>query len=160
MKFKQETNSILFAYWSQRQGPSRSCKDWHQWITSCTIFAQCLEETSRRGILDLYWSFDSKKSNSIECNHRSRNTSSLLYSESCEIENVRSLTWAITHVSLTTTKDLITTRSRLDQRESSIGFYSSSTEGEVFRQSRGEVQHATFSQLTQPIPKQICDRSG
>ena len=28
------------------------------------------------------------------------------------------------------------------------------------RQSRGEVQHATFSQLTQPIPKPICDRSG
>ena len=26
--------------------------------------------------------------------------------------------------------------------------------------TRGEVQHATFSQLTQPIPKPICDRSG
>ena len=26
-------------------------------------------------------------------------------------------------------------------------------EGKVVRQSRGEVQHATFSQLTQPIPK-------
>ena len=33
-------------------------------------------------------------------------------------------------------------------------------EGKVARQSRGEVQHATFSQLTQPIPKPICDRSG
>ena len=32
-------------------------------------------------------------------------------------------------------------------------------EGKVVRQSRGEVQHATFSQLTQPIPKPICDRS-
>ena len=32
--------------------------------------------------------------------------------------------------------------------------------GKVVRQSRGEVQHATFSQLTQPIPKPICDRSG
>ena len=29
----------------------------------------------------------------------------------------------------------------------------------VVRQSRGEVQHATFSQLTQPIRKPICDRS-
>ena len=28
------------------------------------------------------------------------------------------------------------------------------------RQSRGEGQHATFSQPTQPIPKPICDRSG
>ena len=33
-------------------------------------------------------------------------------------------------------------------------------EGKVVRQSRGEVQHATFSQLTQPIPKPICDRLG
>ena len=33
-------------------------------------------------------------------------------------------------------------------------------ESKVVRQSRGEVQHATFSQLTQPIPKPICDRSG
>ena len=33
-------------------------------------------------------------------------------------------------------------------------------EGKVVRQSRGEVQHATYSQLTQPIPKPICDRSG
>ena len=43
------------------------------------------------------------------------------------------------------------------------GFFPSfdqQSEGEVVRQSRGEVQHATFSQLTQPIPKPICDRSG
>ena len=33
-------------------------------------------------------------------------------------------------------------------------------QGKVVRQSRGEVQHATFSQLTQPNPKPICDRSG
>ena len=33
-------------------------------------------------------------------------------------------------------------------------------EGKVVRQSRGEVQNATFSQPTQPIPKPICDRSG
>ena len=33
-------------------------------------------------------------------------------------------------------------------------------EGKVVRQSRGEVQHETFSQLTQPIPKPIRDRSG
>ena len=30
----------------------------------------------------------------------------------------------------------------------------------VVRQSRGEVQHETFSQPTQPIPKPIRDRSG
>ena len=33
-------------------------------------------------------------------------------------------------------------------------------EGKVVRQSRGEVQHATFSQPTQPMPKPIRDRSG
>ena len=32
--------------------------------------------------------------------------------------------------------------------------------GKVVRQSRGEVQHETFSQLTQPKPKPICDRLG
>ena len=32
-------------------------------------------------------------------------------------------------------------------------------EGKVGRQSRGEVQRATFSQPTQPKPKPICDRS-
>ena len=33
-------------------------------------------------------------------------------------------------------------------------------EGKVVRQPRREVQHVTFSQLTQPIPNPICDRSG
>ena len=34
-------------------------------------------------------------------------------------------------------------------------------EGKVVRQSRGELsRQATFSQLTQPIPKPICDKSG
>ena len=32
--------------------------------------------------------------------------------------------------------------------------------GKLVQQSCGEVQHAKFSQLTQPIPKPICDRSG
>ena len=32
--------------------------------------------------------------------------------------------------------------------------------GKLVQQSCGEVQHATFSQLTQPKPKPICDRSG
>ena len=32
--------------------------------------------------------------------------------------------------------------------------------GKLVQQSCGEVQHATCSQLTQPKPKPICDRSG
>ena len=35
-----------------------------------------------------------------------------------------------------------------------------SQKGKVVRQSRGEFQHETFSQLSQPIPKPIFDRSG
>ena len=59
---------------------------------------------------------------SIECNHPSRNTSSLLYSKSCQIENRRSLVWDRIHVTSTSAKDLLT--SRLDKR---IGFKSRST---------------------------------
>ena len=74
--------------------------------TSCTIFAQCLEETSKRGIFGWYQSCDSKRidilSDSIECNHLSRNISSLLYSKSCETEDWRSLTWKSKHVTYTT----------------------------------------------------------
>ena len=32
--------------------------------------------------------------------------------------------------------------------------------GKLVQQSCGDVQHATFSQLTQPKPKPICDKSG
>ena len=32
--------------------------------------------------------------------------------------------------------------------------------GKLVQPSFGEVQHATFSQLSQPKPKPICDRSG
>ena len=32
--------------------------------------------------------------------------------------------------------------------------------GKLVRQSCGEVQRATFSQLTEPKPKPMCDRSG
>ena len=73
-----------------------------------------LEETSRRGILGRCWSCDSKRidilSNSIESDHPSRNTFSLLHSKSCQIENWRSLTWEIFNVTSTTTKDLATSR--------------------------------------------------
>ena len=126
--FKQKTNSILLAHWSKRQRKWRSWIYWLLCITSSAIRAQCMEETSRRGILGWYWPCDLKGnnilSNMIECNYPPRNTSSLLYSKSCEIEDWRSLAWKIIHISSTTTKDLITTRSRLDQREWWIGFYS------------------------------------
>ena len=111
--FKQETDGILLASWSKRQRTSRSWTYWLLCTTSSTILAQFMEETSRRGILGWYWSCDSKGidilSDSIEGNYPPRNTSSLLYSKSCEIEDWRSLFWEIIHVSSTTTKDLIET---------------------------------------------------
>ena len=46
-----------------------------------------MEETSERSVLGRHQSCDSERidilSNSIECNHPSKNTSSLLYSKSC-----------------------------------------------------------------------------
>ena len=124
-----------------------------------------MEETSRCGILGWYWSCNSKRINilwdTIECNYLSRNTSSLLYSKSCQIEDWRSLIWESIHVSSTTTEDLITTRSRLDQRKVQLG---STVEqqpvGKLVQQSFGEVQHSTFSQLTQPIPNQSVIDQG
>ena len=87
-----------------------------------------MEETLRRGILGRRQSCDSKRidilSDTIECNYSSRYTSSLLHSKSWKIENWRSFVWKTILVSSTTTKDLIETRSQLDQREWSIGFYS------------------------------------
>ena len=86
--------------------------------TSCTIFAQCMEETSifcdseRIDIL----------SDSIECNHPSRNTSSLLCSKSCWMENWRSFIRKTIHVTSTSANGLITSR-----MNKGIGFESCST---------------------------------
>ena len=85
-----------------------------------------MEETSRRGILGRHRSCNSESveilSDSIECNHPSRNTSSLLYSESCQTENWRSLIRQSIHVTSTSAKDL--TEARMDKR---IGFENCST---------------------------------
>ena len=59
-EFKQETESILFAYWSQRQRPWRSCNDWVECTSSSAIRAQRMEEAPRRGILGWYWSWNQK----------------------------------------------------------------------------------------------------
>ena len=127
-KFEQKTNSVLFACWSKRWMSQRPWTYWLLCTTSCAIHAQCMEEASRRGILGRYWSCDQRRinilSNTIECNYSSRNTSSPLYFKSWKIENWRNVVWKTTFVSSTTTKNLIETRSRLDGRKWSIGFYS------------------------------------
>ena len=82
------------ACWSYGQKSQGSWKDWLDCTTSCTIPAQCMEETSERSVLDRHQSCFKKRievpSNTIERCHSSRNTSSLLYSESCQDGNWRS----------------------------------------------------------------------
>ena len=114
--------------WSKKWKSQRSWTYWLLCTTSSAIRAQCMEEASRRGILGWYWSCDQRtfyqtRSNAIILQG---DTSSLLHSKSWKIENWRSLVWKTILVSSTTTKDLIETRSQLDQRES-IGFYSWTT---------------------------------
>ena len=134
--FEQKINSILLAHWSKRRKSQRSWTYWLLCTTSSAIRAQCTEEAPRRGILGWYWSCDQRRinilSNTIECNYSSRDASSLLHSKSWKIENCRNLVWKTIFVSSTTTKDLIETRSQLNQREWSIGFYRWTTASWVF----------------------------
>ena len=87
---------------------------------------QYMEETSRRSVLGRHQSCFEERiavlSDSIECNHPSRNTSSLLYSKSCQIENWRSLKRKSIHVTSTSAQDLIDAR-----MEKRIGFRTCST---------------------------------
>ena len=50
-KFEHKTDSILSACWSYGHKSQGSWCDRLECTTSCTILAQCMEETSRRGIL-------------------------------------------------------------------------------------------------------------
>ena len=96
-KFEQKTNSVLLACWSKRWKSQRPWIYWFLCTTSRAIHAQCMEETSRRGILGRYWSCDQRRidilSNKIECNYSSRNTLSPLYFKSRKIENWREVVW-------------------------------------------------------------------
>ena len=95
----------------------KSQRPWIYWLlctTSRAIHAQSMEETSRRGILGRYWSWNQRRisvlSNKIERNHSSRNTSSPLYFKSWKIGNWRNVVWKTIFVSSTTTKNLFETR--------------------------------------------------
>ena len=144
---------------------SRSCKDWLHYTTSCTILAQCLEETSRPGIwvdmvlaIPKWLTFFQTRSNAI-------------------IHQGTLPAYCILKVERLKTGEVLFERPYLSPRpppkislrhnhdwtrgNDELGStVEQQPEGKVVRQSRGEVQHATFSQLTQPIPKPICDRSG
>ena len=86
-KFEQKTDSILSACGSYGQESQGS---WYGRVgstASCAMPAQSMEEPSRPSILGWHQSCYYERieilSDSIECNHSSRNTPSLLYPESC-----------------------------------------------------------------------------
>ena len=85
----------------------------------------------------------------------------MLYSKSCEIEDWRSF-FEKSYMSprpppkISLRHDHDWTRGN-DQLGSTV---EQQPVGKIVRQSRGEVQHETFSQPTQPRPKPICDRAG
>ena len=85
-----------------------------------------MEETSRRSFLGRHQSCYQERiavlSDSIERRHSLRHSPSLLYSESCLIEDWRSLIRKSIHVTSPSAKDLIETR-----MEKRIGFGSCST---------------------------------
>ena len=117
-KFEQKTNSGLLACWSKKWKSQRPRIYWFLCTTSRAIHAQCVEKTSRRGILGRCWSWNQGRisilSNKIECYYSSRNTPSPLYCKSWKIENWREVVWKTIFVSSTTTKDLFETWSQLD----------------------------------------------
>ena len=83
-----------------------------------TFYAQSMEETSEHGFLGRHQSCSEERievlSDSIERNHSSRNTSSLLYSESCSDVNWRSHLREGICVTSSSSKDLLETW--LDER--------------------------------------------
>ena len=121
-----------------------------------------MEKTSRRGFLGRHRSCDSGGidilSDSIECNHPSSNTSSLLYSKSCWTEHWRSLIRKKS-IHVTPTPPKISLRHEWTKELGSKVVQQ--PEGETVRQQEGEVVRQTkFFQSTQPTPNPIRDRSG
>ena len=122
---------------------------YHVAHNTCTMHGRNI----KHGILGRHQSFDSERidilSDSIECNHPSRNTSSLLDSKSCQIENWKNF-FEKTYVSLQLPPKISLRHDWTQDLSSKVDRHPQ--EG-VVRQSRGEIQHSTFSQLTQPVPK-------
>ena len=129
-----------------------------------------MEETSRRGFLGWYWSCNSERinilSNSIDCNHPSKNTSSLLYSKSCQIENWRGLAWESIHITSTSAKrSLYVTigqknwvQKLIDNRKKKL---LDSHEKKLLNSHEEKLlDKQNSSKPAQPIPKPIYDRSG
>ena len=96
------------------------------------------------------------------CNCPSRNTSSLLYSKKVVRLMTGEVLYKKSYMSLRPPPK-ISLRHDDDWTRGNDELGSTVEQqpvGKLVRQSCGEVQPATFSQLTQPKPKPICDRSG
>ena len=153
--FEQQTDSVLSACGSHGQKPQGSRYDRLECTASCTINAWSLEETSEYGLLGRHQTCSEGRvevlSNTIERIHSSRNTSSLLYSESCLDGQWRSHIRESISVTSASSKDIFETW--LEKR---IGFRTCSTqrpEGQV-------VKHSKSSQSSQPNPNPDHDRTG
>ena len=162
-RFEQKTNSILFAHWSQ--------KKWHQDLATIDFNeprrAQYMQSAWKKHQDAVFWvDFDPSIQKGLPF-HQTRSNAIILQGTLpvCCIPKVvrqdwRSFVWKTILVSSTTTKDLIETRSKLDQREGSIGFYSWTTASwetcstVVWRSSTCKILQ------TNPIQNPICDRSG
>ena len=118
----------FFAYWSQRQRASRSWKDrLHVVHNTCTVLRRNIKTWYFGLILILRFEEDwhSIRLDRMQSSFREHFQLIVfqnLWDWRLEKSYMRNHTF-----SSTTTKDLIATRSRLDQREISIGFYSWST---------------------------------
>ena len=172
-RIQTKMSVMLYQFWNNSLLPcssrleARSQRNWIYWllcITSCAIHAQCMEETPRRDILGRYWFCDQRRisvlSNTIECHHSSRNTSSPLCLKSWKIEKWRGVAWKTTFVSSTTIEDLFETRSRLDQRKWSIGLIEHRPVGKLVQQVTWRNTLRWISQPTFSKPNPIGDRTG
>ena len=117
--------SILSACGSHGQ---RTQGSWHDRLgntASCTVHAQSMEDTSKH-VLARHQSCSKERievpSDAIERHHSSRNTPSLMYSESCSDGNWRSHIPKSICITSTSSKDFL--ERQLDER---IGFRSCST---------------------------------
>ena len=120
-----------------------------------------MTETSRRGILVWYWSCNSERinilSNSIECNHPSRDTSSLLYSKSFRLKTGEVL-YEKAYMSPRPPPKISLRHDWTKELGSDVA---RQPREEIAQQPRGEVsQQAKFFQPTQPTPNPIRERSG
>ena len=86
--FKQgKTDSTLYGCESYEQGTQRSVWDWLERTTSCMVHTEEVEKTPENGVFGRHKTCSTERievlSNTIVRCHSSRNTSSLLYCQSC-----------------------------------------------------------------------------